>query len=372
MDTKRILDEFLELTAIEVHSLDERKIADVLKKKLTDIGLTVTEDKAGEILGGNTGNLYAVLPGDPAKETVLFSSHMDRVGNHGHIKAQIDEKEGTIRSDGTSILAGDDVGGIVSVLAMLREVTEQNIPHGTIEVAFSICEELGVAGSRQYDFSQFQAKSCFVLDASGRAGTIVLAAPSKGKVTIKVHGRTAHAGNEPEKGLNAVKVAADLILQLPDSRLSPRSTANFSMLSAGEATNVVCDLVTITGEQRSRDAGEYQAISDKIHAAADWISKKYDTPVDVNIETLYHAFKLAETARPCVLAEEAAKAAGIDPFFKEGGGGMDANHFNEHGIEAVGLGTGNFKCHTSGEYQVIDDLLKCAAQAVEIVKIAGK
>ncbi len=372
MDTKRILDEFMELTAIEVHSLDERRIADVLKKKLTDLGLTVKEDEAGEKLGGNTGNLYAVLPGDPSKESLLFSAHMDRVGNHGHIKAVYDEKEGIIHSDGTSILAGDDVGGLVSILAMLREVTEQKIPHGTIEVAFSICEELGVQGSRQYDFSQFQSKSCFVMDASGRAGTIVLAAPSKGKVTIQVHGRTAHAGNEPEKGLNAVKVAADLILQLPDSRQSPQTTANFSMLSAGSATNVVCDLVTITGEQRSRDAGEYQAVSDKIHGAAAWISQKYGTPIDVTIETLYHAFKLPETARPCVLAKAAGEAVGADPFFKEGGGGMDANHFNEHGIAAVGIGTGNFKCHTSGEYQSVSDLFRCAAQAVEIVKLAGK
>lgn len=50
---------------------------------------------------------------------------------------------------------------------------------------------------------------------------------------------------------------------------------------------------------------------------------------------------------------------------------MDANHFNEHGIAAVGIGTGNFKCHTSEEYQVIDDLIKCAKQAVEIVKLAA-
>lgn len=369
MDQQRIIEEFKELVSIEVYSRKERAIADVLKKKLTDLGLTVTEDGAGEILGGDTGNLYAVLPGDPSIEPVMFSAHMDRVANNGHISPVINEEEGIIHSDGKTILAGDDIGGVCAILAMLRTVQEEKIPHGTIEVAFSVCEESGVEGSRQYDFSQFQSKSCFVYDASGRAGTIVVAAPSKGRVTIRVHGRTAHAGNEPEKGLNAVKVAADLIMQLPDSRLSPASTANFSMLQAGSATNVVCDLVTITGEQRSRIAAEYEGISEKIHAAADAISKKYDTPVDVDIQTLYHAFSLEETARPCVLAAEACRRVGVDPFFKEGGGGMDANHFNEHGIQAVGIGTGNFKCHTSSEYQIIQDLMKCAEQAVEIVKI---
>ena len=370
MNKEHLINEFKELVSIEVHSRQERAIADVLKKKLEDLGLTVTEDTAGQVLGGNTGNVYAVLPGDPSKEAVLFSAHMDRVGNHGHIQPIVKEEDGIITSDGTSILAGDDIGGVSAILAMLREVKEQQIPHGPIEVAFSICEETGVEGSAQYDFSQFQSKSCFVYDASGKAGTIVLAAPSKGRVTLTVHGITAHAGNEPEKGLNALKVAADLIMHLPDGRLSPLSTANFSIIEAGSATNVVCDKVTITGEQRSRDAKEYATISEDIQKAADLISKKYNTPIEVNLHTLYHAFCLEETARPCVLAKEAAEAIGLTPFFKQGGGGMDANHFNEHGIAAVGIGTGNFKCHTNAEYQVIDDLVKCAEQAVEIVRKA--
>ena len=138
MDQKRIIDEFKELVSIEVHSRDERAIADVLKEKLTALGLTVTEDKAGEVLGGNTGNLYAQLPGSADGEPVLFSAHMDRVGNHGHIVPLVKEEEGKIVSDGTSILAGDDIGGVAAILAMLREVKEKQIPHGLIEVAFSV------------------------------------------------------------------------------------------------------------------------------------------------------------------------------------------------------------------------------------------
>lgn len=318
MDQKRIIDEFKELVSIEVHSRDERSIADVLKEKLTALGLTVTEDKAGEVLGGNTGNLYAQLPGSADGEPVLFSAHMDRVGNHGHIVPLVKEEEGKIVSDGTSILAGDDIGGVAAILAMLREVKEKQIPHGLIEVAFSVCEETGVEGSRQYDFSQFRSKSAFVYDASGKAGTIVLAAPSKGRVTIRVHGVTAHAGNEPEKGLNALKVAADLIMQLPDGRLSPVSTANFSIIEAGSATNVVCDLVTITGEQRSRDAKEYQQISADIQAAADRISEKYHTKIEVELHTLYHAFKLAETARPACWPKRRQRQSGQHPSSRKG------------------------------------------------------
>lgn len=126
MDQQRIIEEFKELVSIEVYSRKERAIADVLKKKLTDLGLTVTEDGAGEILGGDTGNLYAVLPGDPSIEPVLFSAHMDRVANNGHISPVINEEEGIIHSDGKTILAGDDIGGVCAILAMLRTVQEEN------------------------------------------------------------------------------------------------------------------------------------------------------------------------------------------------------------------------------------------------------
>lgn len=371
MDQKRMIDEFVELVSIETYSLKERAIADVLKKKLTDLGLTVSEDNAGEILGGNTGNVYAILPATTEGEPVLFSCHMDRVPNNGHITPVINEEEGIIYSDKKTILAGDDIGGVTAILAMLREVVEQKIPHGDIEIGFSICEEVGVSGSALYDFSKFKSKSAFVYDSTGKAGTITLSAPSKGKVTIKVHGKTSHAGLAPEKGVNAVKIAADLITRLPDGRISPQTTANFSMLSAGSATNVVCDLVTITGEQRSRDAGEYKEVSDKIYAAAKATSEKFGYPIDVDIKTQYHAFSLTETDRPSVLAAEACRRVGIEPFFKQGGGGMDANHFNEHGIQAVGIGTGNYNCHTSEEYQVIADMVACAKEAVEIVKIAA-
>lgn len=371
MDQKRMIDEFVELVSIETYSLKERAIADVLKKKLTDLGLTVTEDDAGKKLGGTAGNVYAVLPATAEGEPVFFSAHMDRVPNNGHITPVINEEEGIIYSDKKTILAGDDIGGVTAILAMLREVVEKKIPHGDIEIGFSICEEVGVAGSALYDFSKFKSKSCFVYDSTGQAGTITLSAPSKGKVTIKVHGKTSHAGLAPEKGVNAVKIAADLITRLPDGRISPQTTANFSMLSAGSATNVVCDLVTITGEQRSRDAGEYKAVSDEIHAAAKATSEKYGYPIDVDILTQYHAFSLSESDRPAVLAAEACKRVGLAPLFKQGGGGMDANHFNAHGIPAVGIGTGNYNCHTAEEYQVIGDMVKCAEQAVEIVKLAA-
>lgn len=71
--------------AIPVQSKDERAICDELKAKLEEIGLSVYEDRTAEKVGGNTGNVLAVLKGTVDAPVVLFSSHMDRVKNPGKI-----------------------------------------------------------------------------------------------------------------------------------------------------------------------------------------------------------------------------------------------------------------------------------------------
>lgn len=157
MSEASMLKEFLELVQIPVQSRDERKIADVVKQKLIDLGLTVEEDNAGEKLGGNTGNLIGRLAGASDVPSILLSAHLDRVRNSGAIHPVVNEAEDLIKSDGTSILAADDVSGLCAVLDGLRRVKESGKPHGPVEVVFSVCEEIGVQGSGQLDFSKLKA-----------------------------------------------------------------------------------------------------------------------------------------------------------------------------------------------------------------------
>lgn len=368
---KDMIADFMELTQLEVYSRQERRIADVLIKKLEALGMEVTEDETGRVIGGNTGNLFAVLKGDPSIPPILFSSHMDRVGNNGHISPRWNKEEGIIYADGKTILAADDVSGLCCILYALRTVVAEKIPHGDIEVCFSCCEEVGVTGSRHYDFSQFKSKMAFVFDIPGRVGRIVTQAPGKGKVTIKIHGRTAHAGNEPEKGLNALRIAGDLLMQLPDGRQTPETTTNFAMISAGTATNVVCDLVTLIGEQRSTNPEEYKEISQKIRDAAAAVAEKHQTVIDVDILDQYATFHVPEEADCCRIAVKACQNIGVEPFFARGGGGMDGNHFNAHGIETIGIAPGYSKNHTPKEQLIVDDFMKCGDEAVEIIKVVA-
>ena len=212
MENKQMLEEFLELVQIPVQSRSERQIADVLKAKLEALGLEVVEEDTGAKIGGNAGNIRAVLRGTADCEPLLFSAHMDRVANNGAIKPIVDEEKGIVHTDGSTILASDDVAGICIILDALRRLKASDRPHGDIEVAFSVCEEFGILGGRYFEFDKFRSKNGFVFDAEGHIGGIAVEAPAKCSYCYKIHGKASHAGEAPEKGINAIRAAAGLIL----------------------------------------------------------------------------------------------------------------------------------------------------------------
>ena len=362
----QIVKDLIELVQIPVQSRNERQIADNLKAKLTALGLSVVEDEVF-VEGGNTGNIRALLKGDPDIEPILFSAHMDRVKNNNAIHPVLDEENNILRADGVTILAADDVSGISVILDALRQIIASDKPHGDIEVAFSVCEEAGVLGSSYYDFSKFTAKKAFVFDVPGHIGKVVLQAPSKAKLVYKIYGKSAHAGNEPEKGINAIKAAAALIMQLPDSRITPFTTTNISTIHAGtNATNVVCDYVELLAEARSTDNAEFDAILEKFAAPVAQIEKDYGVKIEYTPNVLYRTFKIEQEAAIAQIAAKALQDMGIKVTFARGGGGMDGNHFNSHGIEAIGIAPGYFKNHTPAEHIYLDDLIKCGELAANI------
>lgn len=72
MENKQMLEEFLELVQIPVQSRNERQIADVVKAKLEALGLEVTEEDTGAKIGGNAGNIRAVLKGTGLRTAAVF------------------------------------------------------------------------------------------------------------------------------------------------------------------------------------------------------------------------------------------------------------------------------------------------------------
>lgn len=351
-----IIEEFKQLVEIDSASGKERAIADVLKKKLTALGFGVLEDNAGSTFGGDTGNLIAIKEGT-REGSVLFCSHMDRVANGYGIHPQ--EKDGKLFSDGSTILAADDVSGICAILDGVRRALASEKPYPRLEIAFTVGEEAGLFGGRALDLSQFQSPFCFVIDSPGTLGRLINGAPGLAKLQVEVEGKAAHAGNEPEKGINAAHILCHILDTLRDGRLDEETVSNFPLLGTGNtATNVVCAKAWAKGESRSRSREKLQRYIDYFQDHCHKAAKDTGAHVITRADISFAPFLIEEDAPVLQTAIRALKDLGIEPRIEQGGGGMDANIYNAKGLPSIGIATGYTKNHTTEESLDLDSFRK--------------
>lgn len=372
LNKDRIFEEFKELVAIPCHSTKERQIFEVVKAKLEALGFNVEEDDAASKLDSECGNMWAFLPGNKAGATkVLLSGHLDGVEPCGG--TTVVRKDGILYSDGTTILGSDDKSGVVAILEGVRMILEENAEHGDIQVLLTIAEEGGVNGSRCMDKSKLNADVGYALDSEGAPGEIIVGAPGQYKYSIKVIGRTAHGGMEPEKGINSVMVAAKALAEVKRyGRIDEETTANIGIINGGIATNIVPALVEIQGDARSRNSEKLIAIRDEIVNTICTAVEKQGAKAEADVVLKYNSFLVDENSKVVELAKDACTQFGFEPNVGLTGGGSDANFINAYGVPCVILGTGMSNVHTVDEYIKEEDLYNSALMVYGILKAAAK
>lgn len=348
INRNRLVSTFLELVQIDSPSGQEEQIARRLMAELKSLDLLVGRDKTGNVIGRLAGK------GQP----ILLCAHIDTVEPGQGVKPTI--QDGLITSDGTTILGADDKSGVVVILEVLRVLAEEDLPHPSLEVVLTVSEEIGLIGAQGLDLPRLRAKEGIVLDSGGEIGTIVVAAPSQDKIKAVVHGKSAHAGVEPENGINAIVVAAEAIVAMPLGRIDEETTANIGRIQGGTATNIVPDRAEMEGEARSHDERKLETQVRAMTEALKEAARRHRATVEIDVERSYSAFKLSEEDGIVRRAVAAARALGLTPALVPSGGGSDANIFNAGGIVTINISTGMDKVHTTEERIVVDDLVKCA------------
>jgi len=246
---ERLRDLLIELVQIDSISRKEREIALRLKREMEELGGEVWIDDAGEKVGGNVGNLIAHFRGNsPGSTPILLSAHMDTVIPGEGVVPVL---EGNIlRSDGRTVLGGDDKSGIAIICEAVRVLREKHLPCSDIDVVFTICEEAGLLGAKCLDVSRLRARSGLVLD-SDSIGFLFTRAPAANHLEFRIRGLEAHAGVCPEKGISAIQVAALGISKMRLGRIDDETTANIGLIEGGAAVNIVPNSVHLKGEARS-------------------------------------------------------------------------------------------------------------------------
>lgn len=356
INESRLINSFIAMAQIPSVSGREGKMRDYLRDQLHERGLQVKEDEAGIALQGEAGNLWVKIPASVEAETILFAAHMDTVGPGEGIQAIIED--GFIKSQGNTILGSDDKAAIAAILEALDVIRENGLPHGPLELLFTVGEEQGLQGAKQFDFTSLKATMAYVLDAGGDPGVIVIQSPCQNEIEYQVYGKPAHAGINPEKGINAIQATALALSRMPCGRIDKETTCNLGIIQGGTARNIVADYCHIKGEARSLSRSRLDQITQTLKSTFMEEVQQQGARAEVEVKFLYPEIQLSPEDRVVKTAVQAIESIGLQPRLESTGGGSDASIIHGHGIPCVNLGIGMSNVHSCDEYIKISHLKK--------------
>lgn len=366
INESRLVNLFLDLCNINSPSLQEREIVAWTKKYLQDLGLQVSEDNAGEIIGGNANNIIATLPATaPGLPRIFLSAHFDTV--EPTVGLVIEERDGVFYSASDTILGADDLGGMAPAIEAVHSLLESPEPHGDIVLLFSCAEEIGLKGAAALKIADLNLDFGYVLDTGPPVGTFVNRTATHDKLDILVHGKPAHSGKDPEKGINAIQVAAAAIARMKIGRIGPETTANLGIIQGGTATNVVCPSVSIRAEARSTNVEELDAQVDHMIECFESAAKEWNTTVDIRHHRHYNSYFVPEDSKCIQVAMQASKNLGFEPALRTTLGGSDANVYNAKGVPCIVVATAMDHIHTHDECISRKGLIDTAKLARELI-----
>lgn len=356
IDEKKIADTFLEFIKIDSPSGKEAEFKKHLKKKLKDLGLNTKEDKFGNLIAKKKGE------GNP----ILLSTHLDTVHPGEGIEPQVSGK--VIKSKGETILGADDKAGIAEVLEAVEYILENNIPHRDIELLFTLQEEKGLQGAFNTKASDFRSKEAVILDIPGKPLKVCSAAPFIYKIDISVEGKLAHAGVNPDKGINAIGISSKAIAKLKWGKIDSETTTNVGTIEGGTVRNSVPAKTQIKAEARSHTEEKAKKQIEKMKNVFNEEVKKAGAKVKFNIEKTCGGYKLDKDDPLLKDLEETAQKLGLKTEFEKSGGASDANALAGKGFKVADISYGGGGAHTIKEYIKTNEMRQMANFLIEYLK----
>ncbi len=354
----RLVQTFLELVQIDSPSGEEQKIAKEIIRRLGALGGSVERDTYGNVIAKFKGT----------GEALMINAHLDTVEPGRGIKPVIQGDK--IISDGRTILGGDPKAGVCAILEALTSLKEEKRKHVPLEVVFTLSEEIGLKGAVNLDYSKISAKRGITFDGVNDAGTITNSAPGYNRVDVTIIGRGAHAGEEPEKGISAIKIGAEIISKLEVGRIDHETTANVGLIEGGSALNAVPERLHFKAEIRSRSLQKLEKHSLHFEEVFNSVMQKYpEAKIELTVVREFDPYLFEESHRVIQMAKKALAQLGLKAKLEPTGGGTDVSIFHTHGIETVCVGVGDYEAHTTREYVLISEMLAAAQFCEAIVKI---
>ncbi|MEV4639750.1 M20 family metallopeptidase [Actinoplanes sp. NPDC049548] len=292
---------------------------------------------------------------------VLVLGHHDTVWPLGSLAAHpYGISDGVLRGPGCV----DMKAGLVLAMHAIAGLPDRS----GVTLLITCDEELGSPTSRE--LVESEAAGCaaaLVLEAAATGGALKTQRKGVSRYRVRVHGRAAHAGLEPERGVNATVELAHQVLAIAALADPARgTTVTPTLLTAGASENTVPAAGEVAVDVRVGDAAEQQRVDTAMHAlrpvlpdaTLEILGGPNRPPMEASASTSLFA-RAVEVARDLGLPEPAAASVG---------GGSDGNFTAGIGTPTLdGLGAVGGGAHADDEHVLVAGLLPRAALVAGLI-----
>lgn len=403
---KKVTERFLDYVKVDTQSVDEmepvpssekqRDLAEILVKELKEIG-------ASNVRLDEHCYVYATIPSNTDEKipTLGFIAHLDTspdisgkdvkpriISNYDGKDITLNEElkiylqtsqypdltkyicQDLIVSDGTTLLGADDKAGVAEIMTMAETLlTNPDIKHGTIQIAFTPDEEVG-RGVDFFDVKGFNADFAYTVDG-GEIGELEYESFNAADARVTIQGTITHPGSAKGKMVNALLLAMELHNMLPANE-NPAYTDHYEGFYHLNSLAGGVDSAKLRYLVRDHDRTKFEDKKKYFQKAIDYLNDKYgEGTFTANITDTY--YNMGEKVKPHFhLIDNAKKAMqelDIVPIVHPIRGGTDGSRLSYMGVPCPNICTGGHNFHGRYEFVSIQSMEKIVDLLIKIINI---
>jgi tripeptide aminopeptidase len=279
--------------------------------------------------------------------------------------------EDIVTASGTTLLGADDKAGVAIVMAMARHLLEnRGLAHGPIRVCFTPDEEIG-RGVHANLPGDLNAAVAYTLDGA-ELGEIVYETFSADKATVTIQGVSVHPQAAKEIMVNALHLAAKIVMTLPHVTLTPETTdgrQGFIHLYQMSGTTAAAELHFILRDFELDGLQAHGELLQQVCAAVQATEPRARITCTITPQYRNMRYWLEDDMRPVELAREACRQVGVEPFSTPTRGGTDGSRLTEMGVPTPNLFTGMQNIHGPLEWISIQDMARATEMGITLAQL---
>lgn len=279
-----------------------------------------------------------------------------------------------ITASGSTLLGADDKAGIAIIMVMANQLLHHpDVEHGPIRICFTPDEEIG-RGVHPRLPDDLGVDAAYTLDG-GKLGEIVFETFSADKAAVTVRGVSAHPGQAKDVLVNALHLAAKIIMTLPHVTLTPETASgrqgfiHIYQMSGGAAE------ATLHFILRDFELDSLHAHGDllrQVCATVQATEPRALITCDITSQYRNMRYWLEDDMRPVELAREACRQLGIEPISTPTRGGTDGSRLTELGVPTPNLFTGMQNVHGPLEWISVQDMARATDLCLGLARLWGE